>query len=343
MNSDTDPSSLSMRTLSAVREAVDHDFVTFDSFGDSGLYLDTQWNSDNSILTDELQSEFERLFNAKPHEHPLAHLLTEPPFQVQRFSDCVAQRDFESTALYNEFFRRIDIHYQTAFLITTDTGAKITCAVNRLKPDFSKREILLLSLLAPQLAASIRTAVELRKLYNRQAAYETALVRSKRALVNVTRNGRITYASKAGEKLIEKYFGAQLLAKTVPKELFDWVSTVFARRDSRAAEITPLYYRSGFSELRIEAIICEEPDELSLLFREQKVEEPAKLQRFGLTTRESEILYWVAMGKTDEVIAILCDISVRTVNKHLEHIYRKLGVESRLAAIQLIRELLNPS
>src|SRR5687767_12808360 len=187
-----DPASLSQRTLSAVRTAVECDFLTFDSFGENGLYLDTQWNSDSSILTDELQSEFGRLFNAKPQEHPLSHLLTAPPFQIQRFSDFVTKREFEKTAIYNEFFRRIDIHHQIAFLITTDTGVKITCAVNRLKRDFSERERTLLNLLAPQLAASIRTAVELNKLYERQAVFESALTRSTRALVSVLRDGRIT-------------------------------------------------------------------------------------------------------------------------------------------------------
>ena len=52
-----------------------------------------------------------------------------------------------------------------------------------------------------------------------------------------------------------------------------------------------------------------------------------------LTDRETEVMHWLACGKTDADIAALLAISVRTVQKHLEHIYVKLGVENRTAAV----------
>jgi len=54
--------------------------------------------------------------------------------------------------------------------------------------------------------------------------------------------------------------------------------------------------------------------------------------RSVLTPRESEVMRWVACGKTDADIGGLLAISPRTVQKHLEHIYTKLGVETRTAA-----------
>ncbi|MFK3796353.1 response regulator [Pseudomonas sp. NPDC088444] len=54
--------------------------------------------------------------------------------------------------------------------------------------------------------------------------------------------------------------------------------------------------------------------------------------RFQLTEREFEVLRWVACGKTNKDIADILQLSPRTVNKHLEHIYIKLGVETRTAA-----------
>ena len=53
----------------------------------------------------------------------------------------------------------------------------------------------------------------------------------------------------------------------------------------------------------------------------------------GLTARECDVLQWLACGKTDADIAALLSISPRTVHKHLEHIYVKLGVETRTAAV----------
>jgi DNA-binding CsgD family transcriptional regulator len=57
-----------------------------------------------------------------------------------------------------------------------------------------------------------------------------------------------------------------------------------------------------------------------------------KPRRHGLTQREDEILFWVSRGKSNRDIATILQIAVRTVSKHLEHIYPKLGVENRTAA-----------
>lgn len=57
------------------------------------------------------------------------------------------------------------------------------------------------------------------------------------------------------------------------------------------------------------------------------------LARLGLTRRESEVLQWVAAGKTDKDVAALLECSPRTVHKHLQRTYAKLGVETRTAAV----------
>lgn len=53
----------------------------------------------------------------------------------------------------------------------------------------------------------------------------------------------------------------------------------------------------------------------------------------ALTARERDVLIWLARGKTDRDIANVLALSPRTVQKHLEHIYVKLGVETRTAAV----------
>jgi DNA-binding NarL/FixJ family response regulator len=58
-----------------------------------------------------------------------------------------------------------------------------------------------------------------------------------------------------------------------------------------------------------------------------------------LTAREGEVLLWVSRGKTNRDIADILGMSPRTVNKHLEHIFEKLGVETRTAAAAAARNL----
>jgi DNA-binding CsgD family transcriptional regulator len=52
-----------------------------------------------------------------------------------------------------------------------------------------------------------------------------------------------------------------------------------------------------------------------------------------LTPREAQVLRLVTLGASNGEVALALHISPRTVEKHLEHVYRKLGVSGRYAAI----------
>ncbi|MGQ7844654.1 response regulator [Granulosicoccus sp. 3-233] len=80
--------------------------------------------------------------------------------------------------------------------------------------------------------------------------------------------------------------------------------------------------------------------ETLLLIRPQTASSKARdrVSRAALTPRETEVLSWIAKGKTDREIADILGISPRTVNKHLEHTFTKLGVETRTAAAALANQ-----
>jgi DNA-binding NarL/FixJ family response regulator len=60
---------------------------------------------------------------------------------------------------------------------------------------------------------------------------------------------------------------------------------------------------------------------------------PSELVRLGISEREADVLYWLIEGKGNADIAAILGIAPSTVKKHLEHIFEKLGVENRTAAI----------
>lgn len=65
-------------------------------------------------------------------------------------------------------------------------------------------------------------------------------------------------------------------------------------------------------------------------------EQPAAaLAHHALTPRESEVLYWVSMGKTNSEVGEIIGAKPMTVKKHLERIYDKLGVPNRTAAARM--------
>ncbi|MCA0899565.1 response regulator transcription factor [Microbulbifer agarilyticus] len=65
-------------------------------------------------------------------------------------------------------------------------------------------------------------------------------------------------------------------------------------------------------------------------------------KKLTLTKRESEVLFWIANGKTNREIGEILEVSPRTVNKHLEGVFSKLGVENRTAAAGIAIRTLNP-
>lgn len=79
---------------------------------------------------------------------------------------------------------------------------------------------------------------------------------------------------------------------------------------------------------------------LRLVDMDKPAETEVLRKRFPVTEREAEVLVWIGRGKTNREIGQILEMSPRTVNKHLEQIFRKLGVENRTsAAAQVLRHL----
>ncbi|CAM2145583.1 DNA-binding response regulator [Paraburkholderia tropica] len=93
-------------------------------------------------------------------------------------------------------------------------------------------------------------------------------------------------------------------------------------------------FTSGHVRRSASATPAPEPGEWIVILKEtdDTVHRNALAERFGLTAREAEVLLWVSRGKTNRDIGDILGMAARTVNKHLEHLFRKLHVETRAAA-----------
>ncbi|CAL80490.1 Two-component transcriptional regulator, CheY-LuxR families (two-component signal transduction system) [Bradyrhizobium sp. ORS 278] len=156
-----------------------------------------------------------------------------------------------------------------------------------------------------------------------------ALDVSGRFLLAVNREGRLMWATPQAQKLLSDSFGsAEDLV--LPDGLRQWLDQAQKGKGAaKAAASIPdhpelrLYYMGGAG-----------PNEFLLrLAKESSGDLPKEFSsEFGLTTREGEVLSWLSKGKTNRDIAQILGLSPRTVDKHLEQIYAKLGVENRTAA-----------
>ena len=117
----------------------------------------------------------------------------------------------------------------------------------------------------------------------------------------------------------------------------DWITTIVPTLLSpwlaQGAQ-EPLLVDDLSKPLLVTALESKDTDEKLLLIEpaNKPKEEDLLKAKFELTTREAEVLTWIAKGKTNHEIALILDFSPRTANKHLEQIFRKLNVENRTTA-----------
>lgn len=117
----------------------------------------------------------------------------------------------------------------------------------------------------------------------------------------------------------------------LPVALRSTVERLLTRKDARGASVR---LEQGDSALELVLVAQYRENEVLIRLNELNPQvDVARLQaRLGLTDREAEVLLWISYGKSNNVISDVLTISPRTVQKHLERIYEKLGVETRAAA-----------
>ncbi|OYW46649.1 MAG: DNA-binding response regulator [Novosphingobium sp. 12-63-9] len=120
-------------------------------------------------------------------------------------------------------------------------------------------------------------------------------------------------------------------AAQLPAVLRGGIERLLARRDTRGASVR-LEQQDGALEL----VLVAQYRENEVLIRLNEIDPRGHAdrlrKRLGLTEREAEVLLWISYGKSNADISEVLTISPRTVQKHLERIYEKLGVETRAAA-----------
>jgi DNA-binding CsgD family transcriptional regulator len=206
-------------------------------------------------------------------------------------------------------------------------------ALYRCGSDFTVRDRQCFDLLRPHLVHLHRRA-ELTSRTRRDLALMARGVETLDHALVVVRDGRIRRMTPRGEWWLRTYFDRLPAPDRLPERLSQWVQwhdRVRPRVDGRPPAQPSLVVERP--ERRLTVRLMSEPPDHVLLLRETATRlKPAELLGLGLSRREAEVLAWAAGGKTNPAIAALLHISPRTVQTHLEGVYRKLGVDTRTAA-----------
>jgi DNA-binding CsgD family transcriptional regulator len=297
--------------------------------------LRTGWVGDISITPAEAGFSGHRdIFAAHMAEHPIPTYFRQTGNgQAVKISDFLTQRQFHRLGLYQELFRRVGLEDQMAVSLAGPGSSEIGITLGRSRRSFTERERLLLELLRPHLAQVYANAQAAGAMRQEVSVLQQGLERSGQEMVVLSREGRLRRMTPRAHDWLTTYFGPTR-AEQLPEALRAWVShqeAVLGRADDVPPAREPLRVQRDGTCLLVRHL-CEAEQCLLLLEEQQTAVQSVSFEQDGLTRREAEVLQWVAQGKTNAEIGDILGISIRTVQKHLEHVYEKLGVETRTAA-----------
>ncbi len=181
-----------------------------------------------------------------------------------------------------------------------------------------------------RIAAHMRNARQMKQARSALDAFGQA------TLVLRGEDGRLLWQTPLARRLLKAYFAGE--QDTAPPRMRAWLEE--ALRAAREGREPPVVVSEPSRRLLASLHDPGQPGhegEWLLVLREENhaAAGEALASAFGLTGREAEVLYWVSKGKTNKDIGDILGSSPRTVNKHLEHVFVKLGVETRTAAANL--------
>jgi DNA-binding NarL/FixJ family response regulator len=145
--------------------------------------------------------------------------------------------------------------------------------------------------------------------------------------------GNITWQTPRAQAWLKEYFNGDSSERRDRLRL--WVDRC-ARSSTDGVAAFPCGDDAG--NMRLHYVGTTQEGDRLLLLEEGRSEDLTTrrlAQQLGLTPREGEVLTWLCGGKTNRDIAQILGMSPRTVNKHLERIYQKLGIETRSSAVAI--------
>jgi len=163
-------------------------------------------------------------------------------------------------------------------------------------------------------------------------------------LLIVAPDGHIEFSTQQGADLLSKYSPDQGL-KILPESIQNWFRSQMSQHDcngNSSLSNLPLSIEKKDQRLIVRLIPDVDRGRYCVLLEEQVFPTftVGTLELLGLTRREAEVLFWIAKDKGNAGIARVLGCCEGTVRKHLENLYKKLGVQTRMGAVMTALERL---
>jgi DNA-binding CsgD family transcriptional regulator len=157
------------------------------------------------------------------------------------------------------------------------------------------------------------------------------------SIIVLSATGAAQFCSERAQNYLETFFPMEKPFRGgLPLTVEKWARQEIAALESNELAVRlpqPLNVLRGYRSLQIRLAGTTNSTVYFLVLRaEDPTSELKKLSSLGLGPRATEVLYWLAKGKTNGEISIILGARPRTIEKHVEGILAKLGVENRVAA-----------
>jgi len=279
-------------------------------------------------------------FEAHAEEQPqLRHFRLTQDTSCYQTTDLIPHRQFRELGLYRDFYRHIEAEHQLTCIISEPgAGLDIGIVLNRKLKGFSGREQSMLNLLRPHLVQAHRNMLAANGTRDREQFLAGGLAALRAGVARLDAEERVHWLTSRAEDCLRCYFPPGLTPSAfLPEPLRRWARQKRQELQGGAvpnAPVAPLVVAQEQGRLLVYYYAA--PDgPARLVFQEER---PARRQTavrdLGLTRREAEVAHWIVEGKTTPEIGILLGASTRTVHKHVQHIFEKLGVQTRSAAVR---------
>jgi DNA-binding CsgD family transcriptional regulator len=274
---------------------------------------------------------FMRLCLERPH--PLmSHFATCDDTKARRMTDVISRRAFLRLPIYTGFYRKFGLESVMGILLNSHPTAFDGLTLNRGRRDFDERDRSILTLLQPRLVQAYRTARTIDRLQADLSLTLRVVKTSGFGLVVLSESRRVQLVNPHAAAWLTTYFGAARRGSRLPDSLDRWIR----HQQNSAADPTrlpppraPFLVERDGSRLVVHLVAAATD---SLLLLEEQSARP-DLEPLGLSRRETEVLGWVAVGKTPKQVAAILGLSSRTVQAYLERLFGKLQVDTRAAAV----------
>ncbi len=277
------------------------------------------------------------------HQHPIMRLYENGDHEgVRMISDFLPSAELHKLELHSEVLKPMGIEDTLSFTLPSTHDLKVFYAVN--SPEiFDERDRAIASVLQPHFVQAFNNALVFSDARSIASLSSHAFRAESHGLLLVDFSGRIIHASETASAHI-LHFLPENEAREMP----------FACHESLPAEL--MCWLQGRGERRHITFETEISEGLSLVLRASIVDDThwviatnqqdaKSLARhlgvaYHLSGRQADVLLWLSRGKSNGDIARILEISERTVAKHIEHLFEKLGVENRHAATRKAIEAL---